>query len=58
MTSEEARWILKYNRPDRPRKTDKRQLQQAIDAAIATMEAYENLMKMMLKGEEDDEPCN
>lgn len=46
MTNEEARWILKFNRPDRPRKKDSKQLQAAIDVAIAIMEAYENLMQL------------
>lgn len=29
MNSEQARWILKFHRPDRPRNTERRQLQQA-----------------------------
>lgn len=34
MTNEEARWILKFHRPDRPRSTDRRQLQKAIDVIL------------------------
>lgn len=34
MTDEEARWILKFHRPDRPRSTDRRQLQKAIDVIL------------------------
>ena len=34
MTNEEARWILKYHRPDRPRSTDRKQLQKAIDVIL------------------------
>ena len=35
MTVEEAKIILKFHRPDRPRSTEKRQLQQAIDVILA-----------------------
>ena len=34
MTNEEARWILKFHRPDRPRSADRRQLQKAIDVFL------------------------
>lgn len=34
MTPEEARIILKFHRPDRPRNTERRQLQQAIDVIL------------------------
>lgn len=43
MTPEEAGIILKFHRPDRPRCVEKRNLQQAVDLAIAVMEAYQNL---------------
>ena len=34
MTNEEAKIILKFHRPDRPRNTDRRQLQKAIDVIL------------------------
>lgn len=34
MTNEEARWILKFHRPDRPRSTEMKQLQKAIDVIL------------------------
>lgn len=41
MTNEEARWILKFHRPDRPRSTDRRQLQKAIDVILDESEHEE-----------------
>lgn len=34
MNGEQARIILKFHRPDRPRNTERRQLQQAIDVIL------------------------
>lgn len=34
MTVEEAKIILKFNRPDRPRSMEKKRLQQAIDVIL------------------------
>ena len=47
MTNKEAREILLKNRPDKPQKTEKRQLQSAIDVAVETIDAYENLLKLI-----------
>lgn len=47
MTRDEAIEELKAIRPDRPTKTCGRRKQAAIDVAIATMEAYENLLRLI-----------
>ena len=44
MTNKEAREVLLEARPDRPRKTSDRRLQQAIDVAVSTMDSYDNLL--------------
>lgn len=44
MTREEAEEVLRGYRPDRPRRTEQRRLQQAIDIAIGTMEAYNRII--------------
>lgn len=46
MTNSEARDILLSIRPERPRRTEQRRLQQAIDVALTTMESYDNLIKL------------
>lgn len=48
MNTKEAKDILKDIRPDRPRKTEGRRKQQAIDVAIATIDAYEKIIKGLL----------
>lgn len=40
MTNEEAKIILKFHRPDRPRSTDRRQLQKAIDVILEGDQNY------------------
>ena len=45
MTIEEAKQILMEHRPDRPRSTDRRQLQKAIDVILEAVEAYEIWIK-------------
>ncbi len=45
MNKRDAKRILAANRPNRPQKSEKRQLQQAIDVAIGTIDAYDNLLK-------------
>lgn len=47
MTRDEAKEELKAIRPNRPTKTCGRRKQAAIDVAIATMEAYENLLRLI-----------
>lgn len=46
MTTEEARIILKFHRPDRPRSTDRRQLQKAIDVILDETQTDERLKKI------------
>ena len=47
MTREESKQILLLNRPNRPQKTEGRQLQQAIDVIVATLDEYSNLLNSM-----------
>ena len=44
MNNKEAREILYTYRPTRPQKLDKRRLQQAIDKALSTMDAFETIV--------------
>ena len=44
MNKQEAKRVLRLHRPNRPQKRDKRQLQQAIDTAIETIDAYESIL--------------
>ena len=44
MTPEEVKKILKLARPDRPRKSDARRLQVAIDTAIDIINTYEEML--------------
>ena len=45
MTNKEAREVLIAYRPNRPQKLSHKKLQQAIDVALETMDAYDNLLK-------------
>jgi len=45
MNRQEAKHILVACRPNRPQRSEKRQLQRAIDTAIETMDSYDNLIK-------------
>ena len=45
MNRKQAKQILYSYRPNRPQKSEKRQLQQAIDIAMGTIDAYDNLLK-------------
>ena len=47
MTRDEAKQELRYMRPNSPYKTEGRRRQAAIDVAIATMEAYEKLLRLI-----------
>lgn len=47
MNREDSKSILRSYRPNRPQKPDKRKLQQAIDTAIATMDAYDNILNVV-----------
>lgn len=49
MTRDEAKEELKAIRPNRPTKTCGKRKQAAIDVAIATMEAYEDLLRLITK---------
>ena len=47
MTNKEAREVLLQIRPERPRATEARRLQQAIDVALTTMENYEKVIESL-----------
>lgn len=49
MTREEAKEELMAIRPDRPKLKENRRKQIAIDVAIATMDAYEDLLRLITK---------
>ena len=46
MTAEEAKQILLENRPNRPRKTEQRKLQKAIDVAVDVINSYETVIEL------------
>lgn len=49
MNKQDAKKVLYAYRPNRPQKSEKRQLQQAIDVAINTMDDYDSLVKAVNK---------
>ena len=49
MNKQDAKKVLYSYRPNRPQKSEKRQLQQAIDIAINTMDDYDNLVAAINK---------
>ena len=44
MNNKEAKQVLYAYRPNRPQKPEKRRLQQAIDKAVSTMDAFDNIV--------------